>query len=324
MNRIRAVIPDTALGVGSFCDYPTYYDSYGYRIQYGCSKDYAFKMDIDITLDTTAVSSAISSIVYGRGADDPEDYTRAVWETLHYSWREGAKRIVVLFGDAPPHSAPSGLTLEKPWAPGELLFSSAYGGDPGPDEVMFTADDLDYGPVVQQVKEAYITFICVDCQRWSGYGSVDDAHNNFIYLAYMTNGAVFPYTSGTIADDIIERIGEIAARPIGILTLEPDPAYASWVSWSPLAYYDVPWGTTVSFDVTITVPADTPPGDYTFGIHVMADGVRLGTVRVIKHVLERLTPGKVTGGGQIALSPKARASFGFNVMYQEGEPAPKG
>ena len=43
-----------------------------------------------------------------------------------------------------------------------------------------------------------------------------------------------------------------------------------------------------------------------------------------KVVPPKLTPGKVTGGGQIALSPKAKASFGFNVMYQEGEPAPKG
>lgn len=284
MNGIRGAISDTAFGVGSFCDYPHWYDSYGYSSTYGGGGDYAFNMDIDITLDTAAVSTAIDSIVYGGGADGPEDYTRAAWESMHYSWREGAKRIVVLFGDAPPHSAPSGLTLEKPWAPGELLFSSAYGGDPGPDEIMFTADDLDYGPVVQEVSDNYITFVCVDCGMW------DDATNNFNYLAYMTDGAVFPYTSETIADDIIARIEEIAAKPIEVLTLEPDAAYAGWVLWDPTAYYDVPWGTTVSFDVEITVPSDTLPGDYSFGIHVVADGVTLGTVEVIKHVLEPLIP----------------------------------
>jgi hypothetical protein len=41
-----------------------------------------------------------------------------------------------------------------------------------------------------------------------------------------------------------------------------------------------------------------------------------------------LTPGKVTGGGQIAIPlrrlKKGVASFGFNVMYQEGWAAPKG
>jgi hypothetical protein len=41
-----------------------------------------------------------------------------------------------------------------------------------------------------------------------------------------------------------------------------------------------------------------------------------------KVVPRKLTPGKVTGGGQIAISSKA--SFGFNVMYQEGWDAPKG
>ena len=287
MNGIRAVIPDTAFGVGSFCDYPNFYDSYGYMNTYGGGSDYAFKMDIDITLDTTAVSTAINNIVYGGGSDGPEDYTRAVWEALHYDWRTGAKRIVVLVGDAPPHSAPSGLNLTKPWNPSELLFSEASGGDPGPDEIMFTADDLDYGPVVQQVRDNYLTFVCVDCQSDTGPGYPDDAHNNFNYLANMTDGTVFPYTSGTIADDIIVRIQEIAARPIGTLTLEPDPTYASWVSSLPTSYYNVSWGTGVSFDTRIAIPMETPPGDYTFGINVVGDGVTLGTVNVIKHVLMR-------------------------------------
>jgi hypothetical protein len=44
-----------------------------------------------------------------------------------------------------------------------------------------------------------------------------------------------------------------------------------------------------------------------------------------KVVPPRLTPGKVTGGGQIAIPlPKGKASFGFNIMYQEGWAAPKG
>jgi hypothetical protein len=35
------------------------------------------------------------------------------------------------------------------------------------------------------------------------------------------------------------------------------------------------------------------------------------------------TPGKVTGGGQITLSPQ-RGSFGFNIMYSAGDTVPKG
>jgi hypothetical protein len=293
MNSIRGVIPDTAFGVGSFSDYPHSYDSYGYSDSYGDVTDYAFRMDQDITTNTIAVSNAISSIVLGNGADGAEDYTRAIWESLHYSWRTGAKRIVVLFGDAPPHSAPSGLNLTKPWNPSELLFSSAWGGDAGPDEIMFTSDDLDYGPVVQQVTDNHITFVCVDCQSMIGPGFDDDAHNNFEYVATMTGGAVFPYTSGTIADDVTARIYATAHEPIHVLTLEPDAAYASWVSWSPTSYYNVSWGTSASFDVSITIPTGTPAGDYTFGIKAVADGVTLGTVQVIKHVLATALPREI-------------------------------
>ncbi|MFX0182204.1 MAG: PKD domain-containing protein [Candidatus Hodarchaeota archaeon] len=284
MSGIRAQIPDTAFGVGSFTDYPDFYDSYGYADTYGADTDYAFTMDQDITTDATTVSNAINNIVYGSGWDIPEDYTRAVWETQHYSWREGAKKIVVLFGDAPVHSAPSGLTLVNPWdPPSGNLFTSAYGGDPGPNEIMdFTDDDLDYAPVVQEAADNHITFICVDCQPLNGLGYYDDAHNNLEYIAYVTGGSRFLHDSGTIDIDIINRIKAEAEEPIGEITLETD---SSWVTWSPEAYYDVEWTSTVSFDIEITAPYCTYPGDYTIEIDVLLDGVKFGTVTVLKHIL---------------------------------------
>ncbi len=35
-------------------------------------------------------------------------------------------------------------------------------------------------------------------------------------------------------------------------------------------------------------------------------------------------PGKVTGGGQIGLCCGGKASFGFNIVCEEGDPVPKG
>ena len=206
MNSVRAAIHDTAFGVGSYVDYPGTYSSYGYLGTYGATGDYPFKMDQDITLDTGDVSDAVYALEQGRGEDKPEDHSRILYETLGYDWREGAARIVVLFADSPPHSAPSGLTLMKPWAPAEKLFSSAWGGDPGLDGIMFTDDDLDYGPMVQMVSDSGITIICVDCQRYSHQLVYIDAHNNLKYLAHMTGGKVHPYTSGTVTDDIIDEI----------------------------------------------------------------------------------------------------------------------
>lgn len=208
MNEIKTSVPDTRFGVGSFTDYPGFFSSYGYSSTYGGSTDYAWCKNHELTTNVNDVANAINNIDYDWGGDGPQDYTRAVKETLGYNWRADALKIVVLFGDAPPHSAPSGQTLKCPWNPSENLFSSAYGGDPGPDEIMFTADDIDYGPVVSDVADEGLIFICVDCQSSTGGGYAQDAHNNFEYLAYKTGGSRFSYDSAEIAQDIISRVLE--------------------------------------------------------------------------------------------------------------------
>jgi hypothetical protein len=203
-------------GLASFTDYPDYYNSYGYDEYYGnpASDDYPFYMDVPITQVRGSITTAISSMEIGLGADVPADYSRAIYETLDFNWRDGA-RIVVLFGDAPAHSAPSGQTLMKPWAPAEELFSSysytdGYGGDPGRDEIMFTADDLDYADVIQQAVESDIKFITVDCQMYSNFPDEIDAHNNLEYISYMTGGTRIIFDVDTVIEDIIEAVKEIA------------------------------------------------------------------------------------------------------------------
>ncbi|MHA2297312.1 MAG: vWA domain-containing protein [Candidatus Hodarchaeales archaeon] len=212
---IREAIPDSAFGVGSFTDYPGTYESYEYSARYGEATDYAFAMnqDINADIDTSSTVSAINTIVPGGGGDSPEDYVRAVWETMNYNWRDGARKIVVLFGDAPTHTAPSGQELEKPWELGTPLFTGTYGGDPGPDQVMFTDDDLDYAPVIQLADDEQITFITIDCQTSYGLGFADDAHNNLEYIAYMTSGTRILYNGPTIINDIVEQIIVHAEEP---------------------------------------------------------------------------------------------------------------
>jgi hypothetical protein len=111
-------------------------------------------------------------------------------------------KVVVLIGDAPAHSAPSGLTLG--------IFSNAYGGDPGRDEVMFTEDDLDYVPVVQKVASEGIRVFTVDYLDYWGYGYVDDTHANFEYIASQTGGKhYYGWTDwhNSIVSDLITFIG---------------------------------------------------------------------------------------------------------------------
>jgi len=113
-----------------------------------------------------------------------------------FALMEAGPGIVVMIGDAAAHSAPSGVTLG--------IFSSAYGGDPGRDEVMFTSDDLDYVPVIQLVASQGISVFTID-YTYSG-----DAYNNFDYISTETGG--LHYSGGTgwetaVANEIQARLG---------------------------------------------------------------------------------------------------------------------
>jgi hypothetical protein len=120
-------------------------------------------------------------------------------------------KIVVLVGDAPPHSAPSGLTLG--------IFTSAYGGDPGRDAVMFTDDDLDYAPVVQSLAQKGIRVFGVYYPHYTG-SLGQDALANFQYVTSQTNGKL--YYGGTswhtqMVNDILALLPPGAAADIAFV-----------------------------------------------------------------------------------------------------------
>jgi len=194
MNQIAALVPDCAFGVVSIVDYPHYYSSYGYSATYGSAStgDYAYKTDLNITTNRTTVASTLNGLYLRWGADWPQDYVRMLYESQFLNWRDGATRILIVFGDAPAHD--------------DDLFSRSYGGDPGRDEIMGTADDLDYQEVIQQVKAAGIKVVSVDS---TGTG---DEFINFEYMASQTGGRHFLLADASqIPEAIIELIkGSIA------------------------------------------------------------------------------------------------------------------
>ncbi|MDD1667539.1 MAG: hypothetical protein LUO96_03635 [Methanomicrobiales archaeon] len=303
MEEIRVAIPDSRFGAISFMDYPYAYLGYhGYTCPTGACiygepsyGDYAYRVDQDLTDDILSAFTAIDQIPKGSGGDWPQDYTRVIYESQFLSWRTDAKKIYVIFGDAPPHAAPSGFTLMKPWetdSPEKLFVrtEAPYGGDPGRDEEADTADDLDYGPVVQDIAAQHIIIVAVYCPY---NGMLDEGHrdaeNNFRYLAYMTDGAFLVSDPNDdpsiIASQIVSMIQEMAKQNIRELTLGVrEEGYREWVS-SPDSYTDVPWPATRTFAAAITPPTGTEDGDYSFTIEVTGDGVVLGTVPVTLTVI---------------------------------------
>lgn len=106
ITRLQALGSDINYGVVSYMDYPHQYDSYGYFATYGNVGDYAYRLDLPITNDTSAVLNAVNGLILGGGGDSPQDYTRILYESYanpDVAWREGSRRVLINFADSLPH-----------------------------------------------------------------------------------------------------------------------------------------------------------------------------------------------------------------------------
>lgn len=251
MNNISSMVPDSAFGLATFKDYNKSYRCCGYGSMYGGPSDYPWRLDQDITTDIDAVAAAINGISATGGADLPQDYSRALYESQFVGWRDGAKKILIMFGDAPPHDCD--------------FCASSTGCDPGRDGIIGTADDLDFETVVAQVAGSGIAVIAVDS---SGGGCAEDA---FKYMAEETGGEYYKLSS---ADEIPDAVKEMVEEEIKTVTLElsVDEEFEDWVSFNPLKYEDVGGEESRTFKVTITVPDDAHPCCREFHIYALADG----------------------------------------------------
>ena len=202
MSDIRAVIADSRFGLASFADYPQFYTDYcGYSNQYGIASvpDWPYRLDRALTTDIIAVQGAIGSLALGNGADLPEDYARALWElgvndVADVGWRADATKIVIMFGDAPTHDCD--------------FYASSYGGDPGPDALAGTRDDLNFESVVAQLGANDVIVLSVDSSNNPG----GDAEKSFKYMASKTGGAYYALSE---AGEIPMAVEELVTKVFG-------------------------------------------------------------------------------------------------------------
>lgn len=238
MANVRALVPDSNFAVGTFGDY---------------DGPYAWRQDADITSSNSVIQSALDSIVTSGGGDFEEAYLRALYESQNFSWREGARRIVIIFGDSVAHDP-----------------------DAGADSELGTADDLRQSGVLQDVKNSDITVLGVykESDVASFYEEISEATNGLSFFLAETSG---------IAEAVGALLGEAIRNTEG-LTISGIAADGSWVSVSPERHTEVPPSTTSSFEVTFCVPDDADGGDYAFDLDAKADGVTIGTTSVSIHV----------------------------------------
>jgi len=255
MNAFSATTNIT-FGVVDFKDYNGTFSSCGYTNTYGWPGDYPYKLDQPLTTNLTAVQTAIKGFSASGGGDNPEAYSRALYESYANSsigWRAGAKRIVVAFGDDEPHDCSLGT-----------------GADPGRDGIVGTADDLVFNNVINGMKANNTELLFVA----PSYSPYQDWWNT---QAAVTGGKEYTMT-GNFTDLITSAITSGLTTPtVDDLHLQASAGYSAWLTANKPANYTGVTNVTVPFTATITVPSGTAPGVYKFSLSAVdSAGVSFG------------------------------------------------
>jgi hypothetical protein len=260
MNGIRASLPDTWFGVASFMDYNGYYSYPSYATSYGSGVDMPWELNIDPTSDVTEVSNQINGLFLGNGDDDPESYTRALYELQFVKWRTNSKKIIVMFGDQAAH---------------DLDFAGQdTGGDPGRDAIAQTSDDLDYQSVIQELANKKITVIAIN-----GGGSYGEANfrgmSTGLFDAVGTNGQYYEIGSTAEIPAAVVNLISNETQNIDQLSINVQSAHNSWLSVTPGSISNVPANSSQKFTIDLNVPKGTQPGFYPFILQSIADNTIL-------------------------------------------------
>lgn len=283
MNKIAAEIPDVRFGVISHMDYPGSYSGCGYSSTYGSGSDVPYQLNQSLTTDKPAVQAAINSLALGSGADGPEDYTRALYEAYadtSIGWRDEAKKIVVFWNDAMPHSCDWGLDCPD-------VSGGSTGPDPGRDGVAGTADDLDLGTVLSDLASNHITLITL-------HSGGDYTFPAWKCYSQKTGGDAFQLNwdgtppDGTDVPTYVTGLITEEAKHIDSMTLKVcTDGFESWLtSVEPPAYNDLDLDheMNLDYDINFTVPDGTAPGRYVFTVCANGDGAKYAGQSVIIEV----------------------------------------
>jgi hypothetical protein len=247
MRDIRAGNPNSAFGVASFADY---------------QERMPWRLDRDITEDLDSVSIAIARLRLYDGKDFPEAYSRALHEARFVGWRPGARRFVILFGDAPAHDP--------------NFYGQSTGVDPGRDGVPGNADDLRFAEVVRDLAVDRVTVLV-------NYVPGDQlARKGFEFLATQTGGAAIPVANAAqVPAAIVAGLNEQSfARPSVLVPRE----FSDWVEVSDGKRSRQGDLREYLYSVQVSVPPRATPGVRRFPLVVQYEdatrSVEIGATRV--------------------------------------------
>lgn len=168
MTQIGASLPDVQFGLSEVSDYDQVVNPG--EFEYGIGEGFApWTLHVPITSNQAAISEALLKLEADGGGDSPEAYGRALYESdanPAVGWRPGARGLIVLVADDVPHDnelnegIPSSVWYEAPFNTGV---------DPGADNTVGTADDLDWQGVLQKLVNDGRPLEFVDYHGFEGY-----------------------------------------------------------------------------------------------------------------------------------------------------------
>lgn len=240
MSDIRAMNAEAAFALAGFHDY----DDSGP----------VWQLYQDVTTDIAGVRRGLAAIRLFNGGDWPEAYSRALDETRHIGWRDGAQRFVILFGDAPAHD-PS-------------FYGADLGADPGRDRTPGTADDLRLENVVQELAAAKITVVAIYDRGEPGKPKpfLEETLEGFEFMASETGGVVKEITASDGVTEAIKGMWRELPKPTPNVVVPPEAR--SWIDVRPMG---AGGGDLHRFLVSVKPPEGAAAGVHDFSLAIFAD-----------------------------------------------------
>lgn len=273
-NGVRGQVADSTFGLTTFVDYP--YTPWGSE----ASGDYPYALDQDLTSDEATWVAAVNAMSIRFGGDNPESQLEALYQMatgagrtipgsgglgeiapgLNPSFRADATKVVALTTDAPMHVAGDSNCT----APTPCPFPY-----PGPS----------FADTVTALNDAGIKVIAIKAP--GATTQMDD-------LAAATGGAVT--STGATSQEIVEAIVDALEELTFTVTGQAVGCDPLDVSFDPASHSDVPGGTSVQFEETISVPPGTEPGEIHCTVQFFADDSLIGEQEVSVTVLDVIPP----------------------------------